>query len=104
MDGGRPFQRPRSVHGVDVDRFGAGEGVEQGDRVLASVSGEVAGSGGRSSRGLLPCSGRGRKVTDAAAPPPRAATPRSPTPSTDPTDPTTRRARTDLAPPDTQTA
>src|SRR6266550_5893766 len=42
MDGGRPFQRPRSVHGVDVDRFGAGEGVEQVDRVLATVSGEVA--------------------------------------------------------------
>src|SRR6266571_1259419 len=41
MDSGRPFQRPRSVHGVDVDPFGAGESVEQVDRVLATVSGEV---------------------------------------------------------------
>ena len=42
MDGGSGFRRPRSVHGVDVDRFGVAKGIEEVDRVVANAGLELA--------------------------------------------------------------
>lgn len=41
-DDGSLLQRPRNVHLVDIAAVLAGERVEEPDRVLASVSGEMA--------------------------------------------------------------
>jgi hypothetical protein len=60
-DGARPPRRPRSVHQRPPWTLPGTQLVEQVDRVLASVAGEVAVSSGRSWSGWRPCSGRGRR-------------------------------------------